>query len=219
MIDIEIDQRTVRRTYDRLWFTTGRNLMGAMALAIDDTTKDAEPLFVNSLASLVNTRHEELAERVGSTQPVARDRFRIQAVIYVTKRPIPLKRFSPIQTSSGVIVKAFANQPAKVFRSAFGPNVPRLGRNVFVRQGRKRLPIKILPGVVLKNHPVTEDAAQATRPAIAAAFATNMKRRLKELAEVQAGQRGNVGNWRGRAQMATSRQLRVGPRVRSSAAG
>lgn len=219
MIDIEVDQRSIRRVYDKLWFTSGKNLMGAMALALEDTTKEAMPLFVDELDAAVNTTRDELSQRVGSTEPVARDRFRIQAIVYVTKRPIPLKRFGPVQTSSGVIVKPFASRPAKVFRSGFGPNIPRLGRNVFVREGRKRLPIKIMKGVVLKDHDVTAEAAASARTAVRAAFSRNMKRRLNELAAVQAGQRGNVGNWRGRQQIRSIRDLKVGNHIRSGAAG
>jgi hypothetical protein len=56
-----------------------------------------------------------------------------------------LKNFSARQVKIGVSVMVKKGQ-RKIIRSAFGPKINRLGKNVFVRETEKRYPIKKLVG-------------------------------------------------------------------------
>jgi hypothetical protein len=60
---------------------------------------------------------------------------------------LDLSYFKPIQTAVGVSIIIYKRRGITQIRSAFGPNIPRLGHNVFKRKGKARLPIRKLPGV------------------------------------------------------------------------
>ena len=76
-----------------------------------------------------------------------------------TGRGISLKYFGARQVKSGVSV-AVKKGKRKILTSAFGPNIARLGGNVFERAGKERTPIvkKFGPGaaLMLKSKPVLE---------------------------------------------------------------
>lgn len=72
-----------------------------------------------------------------------------------TARP-SLKYFGARQTKKGVSYRISKKSARKTINGAFGPNIPRLGGNVYLRTSKKRLPIRKLHGpsvlgVYLKN--------------------------------------------------------------------
>lgn len=56
---------------------------------------------------------------------------------------LPVKYFKARQVAAGVSF-ALRKGQRKIIKSAFGPNIARLGKNVFMRTTEKRLPIKML---------------------------------------------------------------------------
>lgn len=65
--------------------------------------------------------------------------------VRISAKRIALKHFSPMQTKRGVQVRVAGR--TKRYRSGFGPNIRRLGGNVFVRKTKRALPIRKIPGV------------------------------------------------------------------------
>lgn len=57
---------------------------------------------------------------------------------------IPLRAFRARQTPEGVAVEVSRGMVAMVFDGAFGPNIPKLNRNIYRRAGKKRFPIRKL---------------------------------------------------------------------------
>ena len=57
---------------------------------------------------------------------------------------VPLRAFKARQTVQGVEVEFVQGVPAMVFQGAFGPKIPKLGKNIYNRLGRARFPIQKL---------------------------------------------------------------------------
>jgi hypothetical protein len=57
---------------------------------------------------------------------------------------VPLRAFKARQTVEGVEIEFVRGTPAMVFDGAFGPKIPKLGRNIYKRLGRARFPIQKL---------------------------------------------------------------------------
>jgi hypothetical protein len=69
-----------------------------------------------------------------------------QVTVQREARP-PLKRFGAKQKKKGVSYRISKKGSRQTIKNAFGPNIPKLNGHVFVRSGKKRLPIRMLYGV------------------------------------------------------------------------
>jgi len=147
MIEVQLNMMRIIERHDILVFA-GKQLPGAAVAAVNDTLAELREMAVTALDSVVNAPRAEIDARV-LVEPAIRE-SRISAVgsIYVSSALIPLKFFSPKQTSTGVTYSPIAGQQ-KTIKHAFGPTVPRLGNGVWKRVGKRRVPIEKVPGYSL----------------------------------------------------------------------
>ncbi|RWX72565.1 hypothetical protein [Mesorhizobium sp. M2A.F.Ca.ET.039.01.1.1] len=88
----------------------------------------------------------------------------LQFAIVGTGRPLPLKVFGPRQFGAGTKATVWGRR--QLFPGAFmGPRpgeiAPRLGGQVFHRDGKSRLPIEMLYGPGIANELVKDESAQS----------------------------------------------------------
>ena len=71
---------------------------------------------------------------------------------------MPLRAFKARQTVEGVEIEMVRGVPAMVFEGAFGPKIPKLGRNIYKRVGKKRFPIQKLRDLQVSKIEGVKDA-------------------------------------------------------------
>lgn len=154
-ISLETPQLGGRRSQGGLQFTTAAleaNLrlsdqatQEAIVSAIREASLEAREIAVQQLSSRLNCDRRLIEARVKSEEvSVAKAR----GTIRIMQNRIDLKHFRTEQTAKGVTVKTGSGRD-RFYRGAFGPNIKRLGGNVFRRQTKDRLPIKKARGVSL----------------------------------------------------------------------
>ena len=124
---------------------------------LPDLAKKQIPKAVNRTLNRVGTAASraalrDVATQAGTTQKRVRQggfwvnlRSRTRTLVYKIKvryGAIPLKAFQPRQTKQGVTAKSWGQR--RLYKSAFKSE--KLGGHVFVREGKRRLPIKKLWG-------------------------------------------------------------------------
>jgi hypothetical protein len=131
-----------------------KSVPGTLAEATADAAAAIRGSVIDELAQTYNADDRELSSRVYVS--VKQDSI----TVGLKSRPIPLKRFPTQQTDRGVSVRVYRGGRAEFFPSAFGPNIRRLGRGVYRRQGRARLPIKRMPGISLTKDRAAKGAVE-----------------------------------------------------------
>lgn len=119
--------------------------------ATDDALDELKELAAIEVGSEFTCDKREIESRIGRTKPRRRTRVLVEGGLYFHRRAIPLRKFRTRQTDRGVLVSKYTKGSAKLIRSAFGPEIPRLGRGVFKRKSKSRTPIQRQPGVSLKK--------------------------------------------------------------------
>jgi hypothetical protein len=192
----------------------GRNALDVAEQAVEDTVKEAESMLTEELASEINAPKPELQERVFASKPSQktvtineqslfaphRSGQSVQASIGVSGRVIPLRRFSPVQTRAGVSYQPYVRGGRQVVHGSFGPNIHALGRGVFVRRGKSRLPIRRIPGMRLTTDPVAMAAVDKVRTAIPSMLQNNLNSRIRR-----------TNAWRLGVELARDSQMFFGP--------
>lgn len=125
-----------------------------------------------------------VAKEVGITQKVlnqrgffARIRSSVRTLtfsIIVKYGAIPLKDFNPRQTKKGVTARAWGQR--KVYEGAFIAET--LGRHVFVRKTKKRLPIKKLYGPIPSRLADTPEVERKVGQVIQESFGVELRRNV-----------------------------------------
>lgn len=135
MIKIKLDPSAVIRNYNQL----KRDVPKATASAINKTGKQALNQGKRDIRAEYNIKSSDLNKNVYFTRS---HQNRLTAFITGLGRALSLKYFSARQTNKGVSFKIKKAGGRKLIKSGFGPDIPRLGGNVFTRVGKERLPIK-----------------------------------------------------------------------------
>lgn len=208
MIEVSFDQRDVRRVHRNLIFTQGWHLMGAMASAADDAAKEVRTVLADELASKINAPEVDLQSRIESTEPVAITRTKVELNVSVSGKRIPLKTFSPTQTTGGVVYNPYVSGRAKVLRHAFGPDINRLGRHVYRRETNRRLPITKVPGLSLKTDRVAKQAIRDTQQKVPEILRRHLAKHVRELVDQQFGFRRDYKGFQ--RKIGSTRDLQVG---------
>jgi len=91
---------------------------------------------------------------------------------------LPVKYFKAKQVASGVSF-SLRKGKRKIIKSAFGPKIPRLGGNVFLRETEKRLPIKLLYTTGVANMLGQKNVSAKTRAYISSNFSRIFTNELK----------------------------------------
>lgn len=160
MIDVQVDVNKVIERWDNLVFFQ-RQLPAYLQTAVQDTLDEGRELLVDELEQAINAPREVLNTRVGRTMARNPVRPRYEGDIFIKATPIALKVFSPRQGEKGVYYRPYRSGSTKFVRGAFGPDIRRLGRGVYKRQGRKRLPIQRESGLSLADDPIAMGAVDA----------------------------------------------------------
>lgn len=106
------------------------------------TAKQATTQAKREIRSVYNIKAKYLNQNIKTHRGSASNHA---AKITATGQGIRLKAFGAKQVKTGVSVQVKKGN-RKIIKHAFGPKIPRLGGNVFVRSGKERLPIKKLFG-------------------------------------------------------------------------
>lgn len=125
-----------------------------------------------------------VAKEVGITQKVLKQRgffagirsnVRTQTFKIIIKYgSIPLKDFNPKQTKKGVTARAWGKR--KLYQGAFVSET--IGRHVFVRKTKKRLPIKKLYGPIPSRLADTPEVERKVGKVINESFKTELRRNI-----------------------------------------
>ena len=148
---------------------------GATLAAVQQTMEQAKEIIAKEVAQDINLPFQEIQPSVRTNAAKRPTVALMRGNLFLSNRPVPLRKFSPVQTRYGVQVRVYRSGSAKFYRSAFGPDVPRLGRGVFRREGRKRLPIERLPGVKLGDDRIALAAMERAEPEIKQLLQRNVK--------------------------------------------
>lgn len=99
--------------------------------------------------------------------------YRARGTVRILAKRIDLKHFNPKQIDNGVSVRT---DKQRFYRGAFGPNIPRLGGNVFMRREKSRLPIAKILGVSLVRVANKSDLTHR----LEVHFRTTVRRKIRE---------------------------------------
>ena len=146
-LDHDDPVRSQRWSSERLeyWLQKSReSLKVAIVRAIDEGSKETKELAIREFAMRLNCPRREIERRIFSEKVTVE---RARGTIRFSAKPIDLKYFRVAQMKKGVSVNT--GERNKVYSHAFGPNIKRLGGNVFIRSTASRLPIIKIRGVSL----------------------------------------------------------------------
>jgi hypothetical protein len=124
--------------------TASVQVQGAITAAIQYAVNETKTLAVQQLSSKVACDRRQIESRVTSRPVTIRSS---SWSIRIRQKRIDLKHFLPIQTKAGVSVNT--GYRSRFYKGAFGPDIKRLGGNVFRRKTRDHLPISKIHGVSL----------------------------------------------------------------------
>lgn len=161
-VKIKVDQAAFAR-FAAESKKSSKKLKQNLAGALYDTAKRIRTDMSGRIREHVAIKKQDVDKYIEINRPTA-DRLAAGVILRKSER-IPLKYFGARQTKKGVTYKIAksaeaaalmrnpkrtAGNPSKTGREripdAFGPNIPRLGGNVFKRIGKSRLPIVKLHG-------------------------------------------------------------------------
>lgn len=71
---------------------------------------------------------------------------------------VPLRAFRARQTPEGVSIEVTRGMTSMVFEGAFGPEIPKLNRNIYKRAGKNRFPIRKLRDLQVSKIDGVKDA-------------------------------------------------------------
>lgn len=202
MITIDANtHRLMEMRSELIWL--GSNVTGLAAQAVEDTSRDAEAMLENELASEIAAPRREINTRVRRRKARQETFATISGAVWISGRVIPLRRFDARQTKAGVTFRPYVTGGRKLIPGAFGPNIPAIGRGVFKRRGKSRLPIKRLPGLRLTDDPVAKRSLARVQAEVPKMLARNVNARIKPIVQGQA----MSGAWRNN--LAVSEAMRI----------
>ena len=136
--DIQVDDSDLTEL-EHVAGVTQKQLQRAFAGANNDTAKQLRTRISSRIRGEVVIKKRD----VDKLLPIARatpSKPESSVTMEESRRP-SLKAFGARQTRRGVTYRIKRGGKRKRIASAFGPNIDRLGGNVFVRVGKSRLPI------------------------------------------------------------------------------
>jgi len=147
----------------------------ATVAALNDAAFATRSQMVQVLYGTVATDQDRIAAKVTVQRASAAN---ADATIRISDKPISIKHFEPEQAKKGVYYRPSRNGSRAFVRGGFGPNINRLGRDVFVRVGNSRTPIKRVPGVNLATESEKLGLDVVAGEFFGVAFRVLLKRRL-----------------------------------------
>ena len=159
-MDVDVDASSVILSLDAL----EENIRVSATNIVKQAAREVRTLAVAEVHGVINCSRAEIRKRVLFSKTKRHGKRSASAFVYLKGRPlIPSKRFRPKQTESGVAIQHHRSGGAILIRSAFGPKIRRLGKNVFRRKGTARLPIEKVGDLNLRQDPVAQSALMQVR--------------------------------------------------------
>ena len=148
-----------------------------LAAAVNDTAKQEKVQISARIRERVNIKKKDIDKYISFSRASAGN---TSAVLKLSKSArIPLKYFGARQTKAGVTYRIDKGGGRKLAAGAFGPQIPRLGGQVFKRVGKSRFPIRKLLGPSPWGVFVKSGMIRPTKTSIAANLRKNLERRAK----------------------------------------
>lgn len=142
----------------------------AITSAIRDGSKETKEHAVREFSVKLRCDRRLIEKRITTERVTI---YRARGTVRILAKRIDLKHFNPIQQKKGVAV---TTDKARFYKRAFGPDIARLGGNVFVRDQKSRWPIRKIPGVSLVA--VAEKSGMTHN--LEVYFRTTVRRKIKE---------------------------------------
>ncbi len=160
----------------------------AIARASRRVAKQGVTFISSEIRGKVNIKKKDLDRKVLTTKQRGKTG---QVITLEATSRFPLKYFGAKQTKKGVTYQIPSGKGQKKLAvGAFGPNIPRLGGQVFRRAGKNRLPIVPLFGVSPWGTFMINKMLEPTRPYLARKFAGRVMAEAKNLIEQHANKKG-----------------------------
>lgn len=160
----------------------------AIARASRRVAKQGVTFISKEIRAKVNIKKSDLDRKVLTTKQHGKTGQHI--TLQATGR-FPLKYFGAVQAKKGVTYKIESGRGRKRLAvGAFGPNIPRLGGQVFRRVGKNRLPIIPLFGVSPWGTFMANKMLEPTRPYLSRKFAARVMTEAQNLIAQAANKKG-----------------------------
>lgn len=185
-VTMKIDSESLNRLGSMLSGVKG-GLEKAIARASARVAKQGVTLISSNIREQVNIKKKELDKRVLH----AKQKGKTGQTVTLEYTPrFPLKYFGAKQTKKGVTYRIPKSGKKSLARSAFGPEIPRLGGQVFRRVGKSRLPIQPLFGVSPWGTFVVNKMLEPTKQKLQKQFALRVMSEARNLIEQQQKRKG-----------------------------
>lgn len=134
--------------------------------------------FVTHLA----VRNSRLLRAIGVSETKINTRLQVAGVLKIDDtRSLPLKAFSAKQTPEGVEVQVTRfGTNTLVYKHAFGPLIPKLGGNIFIRVSKMRFPLEKIKDLVVTQVPGAADAFKRATKDAEALMRANIRKATDE---------------------------------------
>lgn len=180
MITIETNTfRLIEMRGGLVWL--GANVTGLAAQVVRDVTAETHDAVVSGLTQEINAPSLEIEQRVYSQDPKQMTFATVSASVGLKSWPIPIRRFGAMQTTAGVTYQPYTSGGRKLIPGTFGPAIRLLGRGVFRRVGKRRLPIVRQPGMQLTKDPVAKQIMKSVQARVPGMIAKHLKIRFAPL--------------------------------------
>lgn len=162
-----------------------KGLQKAMSLSINDTTKQIRGQMASDLTKTINMKRRDVVPLISRT--FARV-SKLSANVHMKESArVPLVKFGGRQTTRGVSYKIKKSGGRERIPTAFGPEVPKLNKQVYRREGKPRLPIVKLHGPSAAVAFIGEELDKKTEIDADALLFKNLNRRVRFLLLKKAG--------------------------------
>lgn len=191
MISLRVDMYRVMEARASLLFI-GKGLPAAMQKAVEDTQAYARKTVSNKVSGVVAAPGNEIRARVKSPPPNSPNKQTVEAVVYLSGKPIPLNRFQATQNGTGVAVATHKGGTVRQINGAFIPKSGRLQGKVFSRVGKSRTPIRRETGLRLSTDPPSQNALNACEPEVQRKLEENIDAEVQNLVDAAFNRGANL---------------------------
>jgi len=144
------------------------------------TTKAHVREISKQIRKKITITNKEVLKVVTQTRKAHLSDITAEITIPRTLRP-SLKSFKARQTKKGVTYKIDKTGKRRTVQGAFGPNIARLGKHVYLRTGKSRLPIRKLKGPSVLGVFLKNDLAQWSVEQIADQMGKEVEKRVRAI--------------------------------------
>lgn len=116
--------------------------------AVNETNQQVASETAKLLTQEINAERTDIEQRIVVSKVKEGD-FTTASITIKAKPPLSMRMFRPDQRKEGVYVRPMRRSSGFIVRGAFGPDIRRLGKGVYKRRGKSRLPIRKLKGIAL----------------------------------------------------------------------